>query len=139
MTKEELIKNKRELESEEKELTRQAGVIASKIHDMHDEMRKMYKEYVSEHLPFKVGDELVYSFINNEGDLINRDITITEINTYNCLLTQIILYYEYTPKRGDDVKEIPAKKFGRIDSVRIDGTVGGFRNEILTKKYNNEQ
>lgn len=115
MTIDEFKIKKAELNIQEENLIEQESIISKKLHENHQQMRDLYYTYVSEHMPYKEGDVLEYTFVNREGDQVTRIITIKEINTYMCDFSNIILYYEYT--NNYTVRE------DRIDWVKIDGTV----------------
>lgn len=95
MTLEELNNKSAEIDAQEVLLNAQLKQLSDAIHDKHVEKRALYKEYVDEHFPYKVGDKLKYTFMNRDGDTISRNITITEIDTYLCSLDNIIIEYEY--------------------------------------------
>lgn len=109
MTKEELIKAKEKLMEVDKSISHQIHNLIERQSIIHAEIRKYYKEYIEEHLPYKVGDKLKYSFINEDGDNITRDIVLTEIDVSHCHLNEIILIYKY---KGSE---------HRIKFVNIDG------------------
>lgn len=95
MTIEELKNKSTEIDAQEEALNQQLQKLSYAVHEKHVEKRALYKEYVDEHFPYKVGDKLKYTFINRDGDTISRNITITHIDTYHCRLDNIIIEYEY--------------------------------------------
>lgn len=115
MTKEELLNLKKTLKLEEDELDRDIAVLSKTKSGLHKKLRTYYQEYVDEHFPFKLGEQAKYTFINNDGDVVTREITITDISGYNCNLNEIVVSYKYN---GD--------KTGTIWNVGINGELNDY-------------
>lgn len=111
MTKEELATLKKDLELREAEIEKEMGELSKEQHEIHMKMREYYKQYIDEHFPYKVGDKLKYTFTNGDGDEVTREIEVTEISSYKCRLSQIIIFYKW--------KDTP----GWIDYINIDGNI----------------
>lgn len=127
MTLEELNNKSDKIDVQEDVLNEQLKQLSDAVHEKHAEKRALYKEYVDEHFPYKVGDRLKYTFINRDGDTVSRNITITDINTYLCSLDNIIIEYEYG-----------GMHIGRLDYVTIQGHCRNHECFLLEKIENDE-